>query len=324
MEQPKIIKRVLIFLASTAIISLLDIFLDNILPSNNLIDFFNCKIQLKWVILIVLILCLLIGFLVEYIIQYRKCVKFYKPLNNKLKCDFCNMLEGLGVNLYDEDFKYVDSLQLYKYNNFNDKYGSHIQCNFIGGVAKQGYEINAIQQTYFDFPHKLYKKIDKIAEAYRIYKNEEEQRKSLLKKGLKEKIEDVMSDITKELGNLNPADEISEEAYSIYRMYNCYLGLPDFNLDLDLSTINENLKNALNTEKRNNILGAMLLDDLYIFRNENSLNKKNRLYFSFPFLTKKHIIVVGTLNLDIMGENVDIVKVCESISKKILGVKNDK
>lgn len=323
MQPPKITKRVFIFIFTSVILFLVNILLTSIFPSEKLINFFESTLKLKWVILVFVILSLLIAFLTEYIIKYRKSVRSFKPLISKQNYNYCDIIEELNARLYDEDFKYVDSIQLYKYRNFNDNHCSHIQCNFIGGVVKQGYELNAIQQTYFDFPHNLYKKIDKIADAYRIFKGEDEQKKSILKSALKEKIENVMEDIAKELDKLNTTNKLNEEAYSLYRMFNCYLGLPEFNLNIDLNILDENLKESLNIEKRNNILGAILLDNLYIFQNENSSSKKNRLYFTFPFLTKNHIIVVGTLNLALMNDDVDILNVCKSISEKILGVKHD-
>ena len=53
---------------------------------------------------------------------------------------------------------------------------------------------------------------------------------------------------------------------------------------------------ALIKRKKTGILGAVILDDLYIFRNQNSLAKGDRVYFTFPYDKKRNIILLASIS----------------------------
>jgi hypothetical protein len=86
--------------------------------------------------------------------------------------------------------------------------------------------------------------------------------------------------------------------------------------------VNANVENKLITKKRTGLLGGIILKDIYIFKNQNSLTKK-RIYFTFPYNINKrsNTVLVVAMNNE-YGEQEDM-KDIEIICREIVNRMNN-
>lgn len=79
---------------------------------------------------------------------------------------------------------------------------------------------------------------------------------------------------------------------------------------------NSEIEQYLIKRKKTGILGAMVINDLYIFKNQTGLSKSDRIYFLFPYDTKKHIVFLGSINTSCFSS--DNSTIIESYCKRIV------
>ena len=192
--------------------------------------------------------------------------------------------------------EYIESMHAFQYCPMNGQSEKFIKLNHLCGTANERIEINVVFQTYFYFTYSLYKKIITVSGNYDKYINETEPGKKVeFKKIFLESGNDLCSRLLDKLNSINDESEITEFHCDMYRVLAKLLPtISDEAIEGLLN--NRQIENALIKRKKNGILGSIVLNDLYIFYNNNSTVKRNRIYFTFPFNNEKKIVFLGTIN----------------------------
>ena len=299
------------------------VFFESFFPKENIISWFNgTNLKNKWFVLLCLNLAISIIILICYIINGKRIQKknnalFYKDDNNKVK----SFLGNISGSFYDEEYKCISSLQVYEYREYNDTKSACIQLKFVDGLVKENVEINAIQQTIFRLPHKIYRNVEQIKKKDNVFNSLSAQEKSSQRNDLNEKVNKVINEIYDEI---NKTDQDEEVKTTLARILLIYLNHNNFSVEKREELLQEGfLQNKSN--KRDQILGSIVLNKLHMFYNENNeSNKHGRPYFSFPYLRDKHILIVCSLDLELLDDSDNIDEICKDIFAKILGGSNDK
>ncbi len=220
--------------------------------------------------------------------------------------------------------EYVESIQAYQYQVKNDKSGKYIKLNYVCGVADERIEINSIMQTYFYFPYSIYKKICAVSGYYGDYKREKDPIKKEHKfDTFREEGEKLAKELLDSLKQINTSQEIEEYHCEMYRVALRILSAIQDKAVLSILN-NKEVEQTLIKRKKTGILGSVVLSDMYVFRNQNSLEKTDRLYITMPFDKEKNIVLLASLTgSNIVGNNSkpnenDLEKYCIEIGKQIL------
>lgn len=206
----------------------------------------------------------------------------------------------------------VDSAQIYSYSISSSKQKNAceqviIKLQNVAGYAYEGIDINQILQTYYPIDKEYYDQFRYILTLWKIVASKptnELHSQRYLK--YVEELDENMAQLFNTLSDiLNQAtiDTINEheEYYNFYRMLtvlhtilfnmNSINKLPDKFLTKNKD---KNVESFLNNGKRTGILGAILLEDLFIFRHSGPSSKHGRIYVSFPieFQFKQYCILL--------------------------------
>lgn len=81
---------------------------------------------------------------------------------------------------------------------------------------------------------------------------------------------------------------------------------------------NQEIENELILRRKTGLLGSIIIHDTYIFKNQSSSTKANRVYCSFPYDTDKNIVLLISLSNDTISNEKDIVEYCKGIRNEIV------
>ena len=224
-------------------------------------------------------------------------IKIYNLKKQKRVIDTKDQLQELNSvldKLLNEN-EYIESAQAFEYKIKNDKHAKYIKLSFLTGFANERIEINTILQTYYYFSYSLYKKISHVSKLYSniIYEKDsirkEEAKTAFLESGM-----ELCDQLLNTLNSLQSVDEIAEYHSEMYRVLSKILPTISGNA-YEWLLKNRDIELALIKHKKTGILGAIILEDIYIFRNQNSITKSDRIYFTFPY-SKKNIVILASIN----------------------------
>lgn len=214
-----------------------------------------------------------------------------------------------------ERLEYVESIQVYKVELTNTHECKQIKIDFESGSAKQDIDINSVLQSYYNVPYAIYKK----ASVFSKYYSSDESVNSI---EMAESVgKELCSSIVESLNKIEGVDDIGQYHYEMYRILSSVMPA------IDRKSYHSFLENAeieskLASGKRTGLLGSIILNGLYVFKNQNSNIKNGRLYMSFPLERDKNTIILVTLNNNYFGNleesNMDsyynkIMKVCNNL-----------
>lgn len=224
-----------------------------------------------------------------YIIQCYQSKKQIIPLNEKDAIE-----KKLETTVAQNE--YIESMQAFQYQIKNSQSQKYIKLCYMAGIANEQIEINTILQTYFYFPYPLYKKIKQLSGRYDSYINEsnpinkDDKRNLFLEFG-----NSLCNQLLSELNQIGPSDEITEYHCVIYRILAKLL--PAISGEAIESFLKKkDIEEKIIHRKKTGLLGALIINDLYIFQNQNSVYKRDRVYFAFPYDTRKGIVFMGSIN----------------------------
>ena len=250
---------------------------------------FETSITLRIIIpvfgsLLVLIICCLV-----YIFQLKK--KKNRVLNDDEMSVLNNKLQN-ALNNYD----FIDSAQVYHYCKKNDNDSNYIKLSFVTGFANERIDINSIMQTYYYIPYSLSKKLQKFSTYYDNYCNEGNPMKKAEYQNEYVKIgNDIIKSNIDELNKIVSPTEIKKYQCEIYRivlvLYTVVTGK-----GIESILINEEVENELRNKRKTGLLGSVVINNSYLFKNMKSTTKFNRFYLSFPYNEKKGIVVLLSIN----------------------------
>lgn len=240
--------------------------------------------------LVILIICL-ISYAVQLSLRQRENYSkqgqdtdlFDKVLNSVLKQD-----------------EYIESIQAFHYEIKNDNVYKFIKLQYLTGAINERIELNTILQTYYYFPHDIYKRIRATSRCYDYYiKEDNPDGREAAKLHFLEEGEAVCQKIYDILDTLESVEDVRECHSELYRVLVRLLStISDEAIESALGPDKEKIEAELINRKKTGILGSIILNDLYIFRNQNSHTKNNRIYFTFPYQLKKKKNVILLAAID--------------------------
>ena len=250
----------------------------------------SINVKVKWIVtagvaLVILIIC--VG------------VHLHQINKKKKQCISENELEIINLKLENalSDFGYIESIQVYSHHYKTDREFKYLKVEFLTGAADERIEINSVMQTYFYIPHTIANKLKDFSNAYKIYTKSDAEYRNAAWKNVVTYGEEICSNIYDILNKLESTDEIKVPHYELYRILTVILPTikqASFKQFLRRSDI----ENELIKGKRTGLLGSIILDDIYVFKNENSSEKCGRIYLTFPLTLAKHLIVLVALNCE--------------------------
>ncbi len=260
-------------------------------------------------------------FLVTLIICFFIYICRLKKNNSKvINIDELKEINDL-INDIANEYSEVESIQAYQYLWGDNDKNKYIKTSFLTGFANEGIEINSILQTYYTFSYVLYKKIKKFTEEYNRYhkKGISPDEKTYAYTEYMKWATEICCDLSDRLNKISSIDEIEDYHYGEYRIL---LIVSSVIHKKGVETVLENqvIENALISKKRTGLLGTIILNRPYIFKNCNSLTKK-RIYLCLPYnsIKKKRIILLMAINNDdsLENDNTSIDVYCQAIIERI-------
>ena len=226
--------------------------------------------------------------MVVYIIQIKRRRQM---LSDEKKAK----LNSVITKATDED-EYIESLQAFKYYIKNIDKKKYVKLCYLSGAASEGIEINTILQTYYYFTYPIYKKIKLVSSHYDDYieatdpVKREDAHTAFLESG-----QELCNNLLNSLNSIKTIDEIGDFHCEMYRVLARLL--PAISKEaFERYLKDEQIEMALIKRKKTGILGSVILNDLYIFRNQNSISKSDRIYFTFPYDRKDNIIMLASIS----------------------------
>lgn len=199
-----------------------------------------------------------------------------------------------------------------------------IQLKFIDGKAKSFSNTNALFNINYIFEKSIYYDVKKLFDSRNYYYSANgRQRDPNTEKDIQEKALGLFDKIRNHLDNIKNISDIDNTHYACYKLLeilaNVVIGDKSI-INCDKMLQLEDIEKQLKYGQRTGMLGAIFTENLYCFYNENSLTKKDRMYFSVPISYKnEQLILLGICNKNALKvtTNCDYVKCCENIYEDI-------
>ena len=151
-------------------------------------------------------------------------------------------------------------------------------------------------QTYYYFTYPIYKKIKLVSSHYDDYiEATDPVKKEKAHTAFLESGQELCNNLLNSLNSIKTIDEIGDFHCEMYRVLARLL--PAISKEaFERYLKDEQIEMALIKRKKTGILGSVILNDLYIFRNQNSISKSDRIYFTFPYDRKDNIIMLASIS----------------------------
>ena len=248
-------------------------------------------------------------------------IRIYQLKRMKTTPVNCNEMEKLQANIQEivRSQEYVDSIQVYRYSIKSDKKSRFIRLEYVTGVADERVEINSILQSYYYFPHPLFKKIRKFNKVYEAYKNETDPTTSSnYRTQYQELGEKICSDILDTLNSISSPNDIREYHCEMYRALSSILPAISGKA-YEWFLMNQEVERSIIRRKKTGVIGAIILGDIHIFKNRVSQIKNNRIYSAHTMKLGKEVLIILTSYNEnsICNDIIDIEKYCSQVKKSI-------
>lgn len=212
---------------------------------------------------------------------------------------------------------HIESMQAFQYRAQNATGHMYIKLNYIAGEANERIEINTILQAYFYFTYPIHRKIKNVSSLYNKYLSETDpiQKETCWNNFAKDGNE-LCNQLLDSLNALEFANDIEEIHCDMYRVLAKLL--PTISGEAIKSFLQKSdIEEALIKRKKTGILGALVINDIYIFRNQTSIAKGNRIYFAFPYNNKKNIVFLGSVDGEYFREMKEVESYCKSVVSNV-------
>lgn len=200
----------------------------------------------------------------------------------------------------------------------------NIPLKFVSGIAKKSSNTNALFNINYTFNKSIYHNIKKLFDLRnRYYSTNNKQRDPNTEKDIQKEALVLFNDIKSDLDSIKSVGDIKDTHYACYKLLeilaNVVIGDKSI-VNCDQLLESNEVEPQLKYGQRTGMLGAIFTENLYCFYNENSMTKKDRMYFSVPISYKQQqLILLGICNKNDLKvtTNCDYVKCCERIYEAI-------
>lgn len=199
-----------------------------------------------------------------------------------------------------------------------------IPLHFVDGKAKEHSNTNALFNVNYTFEKSIYYDLKKLFDSRNnYYLTSSKQRNPYTEKNIQEDAIKLFQKIKESLDSINDISEIQNTHYACYKLMeilaNVVIGETSI-INCDKMLESPKIEAQLRFGQRTGMLGAIFTENLYCFYNENSMTKKDRMYFSVPISYKNtQFILLGICNKNDLKvtTNCDYVKCCEQIYEQV-------
>lgn len=262
--------------------------------------------------------CAIIFFVctIAYIIQQNRAN------SQMVSPDELNTLNKKLIAVVDEN-EHIESMQAFQHSVKNSEGRKYIKLSYLAGAANERIEINTILQTYFYFTYPIHKKIRNVSHRYNKYLIETDPiQKEVYWTEFADAGNELCNQLLDLLNDLRSVDDINELHCDMYRVLAKIL--PTISEEAIESFLQKrDIEETLIKRKKTGILGALVINDLYIFRNQTSITKSNRIYFAFPYNNEKNIVFLGSIDGGYFDEISTIETYCKAIVSKVCSSHTD-
>lgn len=183
----------------------------------------------------------------------------------------------------------VDSAQIYRITRNKENSRIVITLNHVKGYCKAGLDINSLLQTKFVLKYDVYKKFRRgVFRKWNRLKNEDLKswEAAELYHEISETAKDIADLILKRMKKIDCIGIVEDNDFSYYRLLSILsliLMGGDGLITFDEVSADDNINRYLRRGKRTGVLGAILLEDVFIFSHKGESKKNGRMYVSFYF-----------------------------------------
>ena len=207
--------------------------------------------------------------------------------------EFANFCSGLRFEECLKKFVdkniIVDSAQIYRVKRNKENRRIVITLNHEKGYCKANFDINSMLQTRYILNYDIYIRFRReVWRRWRRLHNENLKSWEVaeLYNNISISARNLVDDICKRLNSIDIVGNIEENDFSYYRLLSVLVlvllgrdGTIEFDNDIDDDDVSRYLRRG----KRTGVLGAILLEDVFIFTHKGQSKKNGRIYVSFYF-----------------------------------------
>ena len=240
-----------------------------------------------------------------------------------------------SLNAFFDSTEILESIQLFSrpklptIEEANIMHEINLPLQFVFGKAKPFSNTNALFNINYTFEKSTYHDIKKLFDMRnQYYSTNSKQRDPNTEKDIQKEALELFNKIKSGLDSINNVSGIKDTHYACYKLLeilaNVVIGDKSI-INCDQLLVSSPIEVQLRYGQRTGMLGAIFTESLYCFYNENSMTKKDRMYFSVPISYKQQqLILLGICNKNDLKvtTNCDYVKCCEQIYEAIKKVLN--
>lgn len=243
--------------------------------------------------------------------QYENLIKDYqqalpyKKLTDALKKYF-------SKNEILESIQLFSAPELPSLEEVNMLKEINIPIHYVYGIAKEFSNTNALLNINYSLDKATYYEIKKLFDMRNKYFGRKAApRNPQIEKDIQKDAITIFENLKERLSNISDKKDIKDVHYVYYKLLDILA-----NIVIGKKIKYKNLlgtgeiENQLKYGQRTGLLGAIFTGQLYCFYNDNSITKKDRIYFSVPMSYKEHqFILLGICS----KSNLRVAKDCDCI-----------
>ena len=183
----------------------------------------------------------------------------------------------------------VDSAQIYRITRNKEYSRIVITLNHVKGYCKAGLDINSLLQTNFVLKYDVYKMFRRgvFRKWNRLkYEDLKSWEAAELYNEISVTAKEIASIIMKRMRKIDCVGIVEDNDFSYYRLLSILsliLMGGDGIITFDEVSMDKEINRYLRGGKRTGVLGAVLLEDIFIFSHKGESKKNGRMYVSFYF-----------------------------------------
>ena len=194
-----------------------------------------------------------------------------------------------ALKQFVDKYTIVNSAQIYKVTRNKENNKIVITLNHIKGYCKNGFDINSMLQTTYSLNYDIYKTFRReVWRKWKILRDNELKSWEWIElySDISESARKIVGKIYERFNKLDSIGIVNDNDFSYYRLLSVLalmLAGKDNLIKFDEVTGKEDIDKCLRRGKRTGVLGAILLEDIFVFSHKGESKKNGRMYVSFYY-----------------------------------------